>query len=259
MSKVAGLYGARNSLTGTLPDDGLRALTILIALHLWENFISGTLPEGGLLTMLALIDLRLFSNCLEGSFPERTGFTALTAFYMQSNHFTGALPAHMLTCMKTLILFWISNNHFKGTLPKSGMRAMMAINNFLISENSFTGALPDGWIWKALDQFILSSNGFTGSIPEGIFVQPGGEWPKVYPAPAREQHLDIASSVQSCKPHVGAQPQLLGRLCMDVTKKSRNKPRRDFKNASSRDCLEWVRCMSKKASLVRFVFPRPCV
>eukprot|EP00971_Amphidinium_carterae_P130493 2585030-Amphidinium_carterae.1 len=53
MPKVSTLKGAYNPFVGPLPEGGLRALTALRVLHLWENhFISGTLPEGGLSGML---------------------------------------------------------------------------------------------------------------------------------------------------------------------------------------------------------------
>eukprot|EP00971_Amphidinium_carterae_P024162 477131-Amphidinium_carterae.1 len=122
------------SFTKDFSGRGLQEMRAVSEFVILGNGFQGTLPEGGLRTMSVVINFDINSN-------------GLIHFNINSNRdlndgFTGTLPERGLEVMRAVSTFYIWGNGFQGTLPESGLRTMSVVTDFAINSNGFTGALP---------------------------------------------------------------------------------------------------------------------
>eukprot|EP00971_Amphidinium_carterae_P268839 5333408-Amphidinium_carterae.1 len=113
LSNVTVFRISNNRFAGALPDGGMRGMLAMTYFEMETNRITGTLPDGGIRAMMAVTLFSVFENRLEGMLPS-SGMTLVARFYIDSNCFTGALPAHMLIRMKKVHTLWIESNRFAG-------------------------------------------------------------------------------------------------------------------------------------------------
>jgi hypothetical protein len=182
---------SNNAISGTLPGDGLAALTDLQLLYLYGNNFSGTLPA--LWSSLSnLTDVRLFNNSFTGTLPAAwSALPYLSTLWLSGNRLTGTLPA-AFSALTQLTLFDVNRNgNLVGTLPSSwsaitnlgtvGLRGnqfigtlpvswgnLSSLSSLQVDDNLLSGSLPNEWgsqlanLW----QFTATNNNLTGTLPD---------------------------------------------------------------------------------------------
>eukprot|EP00971_Amphidinium_carterae_P343519 6483300-Amphidinium_carterae.1 len=108
---------------------GFKGMTILLHLDLHDNDMSSTLPGDGLASMTYLKRFCIDHNDFAGSVPTEGLKAILTSRYLEvfdlsKNQLAGVLPVEGMLKMTALTAFGIRDNRFSGTFPLRRGRGM---------------------------------------------------------------------------------------------------------------------------------------
>eukprot|EP00971_Amphidinium_carterae_P144080 2855161-Amphidinium_carterae.1 len=123
-----------NAFSGSLPEEGVLALSSMTGLHLFINRFRGSLPEKGLHALSLLEEINVAHNDLEGT-----------------------LPARGIRSMSAMILFWIARNAFAGTLPDHGFNGL-GFTGMCVESTQLEGQLPGAAVSASSMEFVLAGN-----------------------------------------------------------------------------------------------------
>ncbi len=170
LTKLSGLYLARNSLTGSLPPQ-IGNLTNLTTLDVGFNLLSGSLPSS-LYNLINLTELDLWFNQFTGPLSPSIGnLKELVILFLRDNQFTGAIPMEIGNLTNLQVLY-LHSNQLNGTLPAS-IGNLTALREFVVFNNLLSGAVPTSFSNLTNLQVVgLSRNQFTGNLPEGFGLFP---------------------------------------------------------------------------------------
>ncbi|MDE2718634.1 MAG: fibronectin type III domain-containing protein [Chloroflexota bacterium] len=160
--KMLWLSGSQMNLSGNLPS-WLNSMSSLEQLSLWGNDLSGPIPRLTGMTSLSL--LKLQSNNFSGGVPAWFGdMNGPSILYLHDNELTGSIPAN-LGRNTGVARLWLDRNNLSGTIPPalSGMTSLRTLN---LRDNQLTGSIPPqlGTLSRLL-QLRLHNNQLTGIIP----------------------------------------------------------------------------------------------
>ncbi|MXY42896.1 MAG: hypothetical protein F4Y50_02350, partial [Dehalococcoidia bacterium] len=160
--KLLWLSGSQMNLSGNLPS-WLNSMSSLEQLSLWGNELSGPIPRLTGMTSLSL--LKLQSNNFSGGVPAWFGdMNGPATLYLHDNELTGSIPAN-LGRNTGVARLWLDRNNLNGTIPPalSGMTSLRTLN---LRDNQLTGSIPPqlGTLSRLL-QLRLHNNQLTGIIP----------------------------------------------------------------------------------------------
>ena len=160
--KMLWLSGRDMNLSGNLPS-WLNSMSRLEQLSLWGNELSGPIPRLTGMTSLSL--LKLQSNNFSGGVPAWFGeMNGPATLYLHDNELTGSIPAN-LGRNTGVVRLWLDRNNLNGTIPPalSGMTSLRTLN---LRDNQLTGSIPPqlGTLSRLL-QLRLHNNQLTGIIP----------------------------------------------------------------------------------------------
>ncbi|MYB48078.1 MAG: hypothetical protein F4X72_02180 [Dehalococcoidia bacterium] len=160
--KMLWLSGRDMNLSGNLPS-WLNSMSSLEQLSLWGNELSGPIPRLTGMTSLSL--LKLQSNNFSGGVPAWFGdMNGPATLYLHDNELTGSIPAN-LGRNTGVVRLWLDRNNLNGTIPPalSGMTSLRTLN---LRDNQLTGSIPPqlGTLSRLL-QLRLHNNQLTGIIP----------------------------------------------------------------------------------------------
>ncbi|KAI8476209.1 MAG: hypothetical protein J3K34DRAFT_271511 [Monoraphidium minutum] len=183
LTNLTVLNVANNWLSGTLPPE-LGALRQLRVLEVGTNFLQGSLGEwvGGL-SRLEVLNLgsNLGINAADGDGEELPGFrgaipaslaalTRLTELDLQTNSFSGPIPADLCGPNSTLHVLNLRGNRLTG--PATPVTRCPDLASLDLSANELTGSLPVTEAWKGLVSLLLGHNMFSGEIPDALYIVP---------------------------------------------------------------------------------------
>ena len=179
-----------NRLTGSIPGS-LNRLSRLETLLLHDNILTGTIPNlrglrnlemlwlsgrdmnltGGVPSwfnsMSSLESVSLWGNSLGGPIPRLTGMTSLNLIKLQSNGFTGTVPAWFAD-MDSLRTLYLHDNELTGTIPAAFGRHTRLLRLWL-KDNSLTGSIPAELAdMTNLRTLNLHTNQLSGAIPAAL-------------------------------------------------------------------------------------------
>ena len=163
--KLLWLSGRDMNLTGNLPT-WLNSMSSLEQLSLWGNELSGSIPRLTGMTSLSL--LKLQSNNFTGGVPAWFGdMNGPAILYLHDNELTGTIPAN-LGRNTGVIRLWLDRNNLSGSIPAAlgGMTGLRTLN---LRDNQLTGSIPSelGNLSR-LQQLRLHNNQLTGTIPSEL-------------------------------------------------------------------------------------------
>ena len=179
-----------NRLTGSIPGS-LNRLSRLETLLLHDNILTGTIPNlsglrnlemlwlsgrdmnltGGVPSwfnsMSSLESVSLWGNSLGGPIPRLTGMTSLNLIKLQSNGFTGTVPAWFAD-MDSLRTLYLHDNNLNGGIPAAFGRHTRLLRLWL-KDNSLTGSIPAELAdMTNLRTLNLHTNQLSGAIPAAL-------------------------------------------------------------------------------------------
>ena len=159
------LSGRDMNLTGSLPS-WLNSMSGLEQLSLWGNELSGPIPRLTGMTSLSL--LKLQSNNFTGGVPAWFGdMNGPAILYLHDNELTGTIPAN-LGRNTGVIRLWLDRNNLSGSIPAAlgGMTGLRTLN---LRDNQLAGSIPSelGNLSR-LQQLRLHNNQLTGAIPSEL-------------------------------------------------------------------------------------------
>ncbi|XP_019055459.1 PREDICTED: receptor like protein 30-like [Nelumbo nucifera] len=143
-----------------------------IILDLSNNHLTGKLPTPLRLHLESSINLSF--NCLEG--PIQPLSANLTALYLSSNFFSGAIPTDIGNLMPLLYVLDLSWNRLGGSIPPS-ITKMKQLETLILSNNLLSGELPRDWKdLQKLQVLDLANNSLTGMVPSSFSLLINLEW-----------------------------------------------------------------------------------
>ncbi|XP_039169420.1 probable LRR receptor-like serine/threonine-protein kinase At3g47570 [Eucalyptus grandis] len=156
---------SNNNLSGVIPPQLIRHLSLAIILDLSQNHLTGVLPtEVGNLGNLTVLDIS--DNLLVGEIPSSLGdCIALTSLRMGGNFFHGSIPQsiRLLGGIEELDL---SCNNLSGQIPEF-LAIFHSLKLLNLSHNKFEGMLPrEGLFKNATATSIVGNNELCGGMPE---------------------------------------------------------------------------------------------
>ncbi|KAL6127750.1 hypothetical protein ACLB2K_071113 [Fragaria x ananassa] len=183
-SQVATILLSSNQFSGKIPPE-IGNCSMLMHLSLSNNLLRGAIPKE-LCNAVSLMDIDI-----TGSIPEYISELPLMAIQLDSNNFTGELPATLWSSVNlmefsasnnqlngsltreignaaALERLGLSNNQLGGTIPKEigNLSALSVLN---LNSNFLEGQIPsEVSLCKALTTLDLGSNNLTGAIPEEL-------------------------------------------------------------------------------------------
>ena len=160
--KLLWLSGRDMNLTGNLPS-WLNSMNGLEQLSLWGNNLSGPIPRLTGMTSLSL--LKLQSNNFTGGVPAWFGdMDGPAILYLHDNELTGTIPAN-LGRNTGVIRLWLDRNNLTGSIP-AALGRMTGLRTLNLRDNQLTGAIPSelGNL-SSLNQLRLHNNQLTGIDP----------------------------------------------------------------------------------------------
>jgi len=159
-----------NNLVGTIARDFLLLLGEqgLISLDLGLNKLYGSIPPEGLRTLTRLQSLSLYNNSLTGGIPsEIESLVGLQLLFMGNNDLKGTIPI-TIGKLGSLQKLDLHNNQMTGSLPLS-VGLLQSLTQLYLSSNSFNSFLPtEIGALKSLQELYLDGNGFSGPIPPSL-------------------------------------------------------------------------------------------
>ena len=187
LSRLETLLLHDNMLTGTIPNlSGLRNLEMLWLSGRDMN-LTGGVPSW-FNSMSSLESVSLWGNSLGGPIPRLTGMTSLNLIKLQSNGFTGNVPAWFadMDSLRTLYLhdnnlnggipaafgqhtrllrLWLDRNNLTGSIP-AALGDMTSLRTLNLRDNQLSGSIPaELGDLSNLQHLRLHNNQLTGSIP----------------------------------------------------------------------------------------------
>jgi len=164
LTKLSQLFLLGNQFTGTLSEDIFKNLNLLSVLQLGFMTLNGTIPSS--LTALPLSDVRLESNQFTGTVPAAFGsISSLQYFEFQSNRLTGSIPDALLSS-QTIKTLRLHNNEITGTIS-STIGGMTMLQDFRVGSNRLTGTLPtEIFSLPLLYTLNVTSNMLMGTLSE---------------------------------------------------------------------------------------------
>lgn len=128
-----------DGLKGTLPDE-IAGLPLLVEFGAADTDLSGSIPIG-LRKVTELIDLYLFNCGISGPLPQDIGnLHKLTHLAIQQNDLSGTFPPS-LYALTSLHNMHLRENSFSGSLS-SEIGNLVSVKQFELANNEFTGVIP---------------------------------------------------------------------------------------------------------------------
>jgi len=158
---VFGLDLHENSLAGTLPQDGLRAMTRLIGFVVSINSLTGTLPGLSFAGMRTLVQLGISMNRLSGTLPQAVLRNAgMQQIHANDNYLQGGLP----TPSEDLEVYFICSNLLAGTIPDFVSRRFRVVMfGGMVHEGSMPMTLSR---MKVVHSALVLGQGLRGLLPK---------------------------------------------------------------------------------------------
>ena len=156
---------SQNRLTGPIPDEGFRDLSLLESLDLTFNLFTGELPKS-LAALAFLNNVRLSCNKLVGKVPKSyEQLTLLDDLQLNGNRLTGAMVGSTFVGMTSLTRINLDGNLHNEKLPTQ-LGRMTALMSLRLSGNKFTGELRPHYSMLTNLRFLdLSRNKLQGPLP----------------------------------------------------------------------------------------------
>jgi Leucine-rich repeat (LRR) protein len=132
-----------NNLVGTIARDFMLLLGEqgLVSLDLGLNKLYGSIPPEGLRTLTRLQSLSLYNNSLTGGIPsEIESLVDLQLLFMGNNELKGTIPL-TIGKLESLQKLDLHNNQMTGSLPLS-IGLLQSLTQLYLSSNSFNSFLP---------------------------------------------------------------------------------------------------------------------
>ncbi|KAH1048193.1 hypothetical protein J1N35_038977 [Gossypium stocksii] len=125
--------------------------------------LSGRIDVDALVEIKGLRSLSVINNSFQGIIPQLNRLGALKALFLSGNQFSGEIPPHFFTNMKSLKKVWLSHNKFIGGIPFS-LGQLPHLIELHLENNQFSGYIPafDHPNFKSIN---LSNNRLGGEIP----------------------------------------------------------------------------------------------
>ena len=179
---IMGLILHANNFVGTIPA-AVAAMTMLQQFDLHNNSLTGTLPAG-FLGGARLISMDVGTNGLTGGIDDvftedaASKFPLLQFISVQSNEFTGTIPASMLS-LPSIGYISLSSNCFRGEFPNitgsetleylfmDALNSNINCRDFLNDLNSIMTTL--GYTYQSSPFMLAKENRLDGTIPSNLF------------------------------------------------------------------------------------------
>ena len=152
-----------NEMTGNLPADmsGFRQLSTLFIAN---NEIVGTIPAH-LASLPTLIYFHVYENNLVGVIPEFKS-TVLQQVYLDSNGFTGHIPAFKAT--ESLLQLRLEHNRLSGTIPVT-VGDIIGLEILWLFNNNLSGSIPhEVGRLESLVSLRVHGNSLTGTVSDAV-------------------------------------------------------------------------------------------
>ena len=166
------LSGRDMNLTGNI--SWLGSLTEVHTVSVWGNSLSGPIPDLSRLTKLEL--LKLQSNEFTGGIPASLGnMESVRGLYLQDNPLGGSIPRELANLGDTLTILAIHKAELTGPIPD--LRGLTKLRTISLYDNNLTGPVP-GWL-ASIDSLVkirLHNNQLTGTIPSELGTLPNLNW-----------------------------------------------------------------------------------
>ncbi|MBA0779296.1 hypothetical protein Gotri_003563 [Gossypium trilobum] len=125
--------------------------------------LSGRIDVDALVEIKGLRSLSVINNSFQGVIPQLNRLGALKALFLSGNQFSGEIPPHFFTNMKSLKKVWLSHNKFMGGIPFS-LGQLPHLIELHLENNQFSGHIP-AFDRPNLKSINLSNNRLGGEIP----------------------------------------------------------------------------------------------
>ncbi|XP_012454217.1 pollen receptor-like kinase 3 [Gossypium raimondii] len=125
--------------------------------------LSGSIDVDALVEIKGLRSLSVINNSFQGVIPQLNRLGALKALFLSGNQFSGEIPPHFFTNMKSLKKVWLSHNKFIGGIPFS-LGQLPHLIELHLENNQFSGHIPS-FDRPNLKSINLSNNRLGGEIP----------------------------------------------------------------------------------------------
>eukprot|EP00971_Amphidinium_carterae_P257673 5114910-Amphidinium_carterae.1 len=195
----------KGGFEGTLPREGLLAMTAVEWMVVSSHYLSGSLPEG-LHALASLRELTIDENQFTGALPTfgsqalnipssinsvhanpREHFNAklvpvpsmvrLDGYFLvkatqMSRSCAGRALSTGLSALTVLDTFYASDSLLAGTLPSEGTKALRSLETLDVCRNRLEGRLPEEGLrgWEELMLFQPCANSFEGALPHEVLV-----------------------------------------------------------------------------------------
>ncbi|PWA78767.1 serine-threonine/tyrosine-protein kinase catalytic domain-containing protein [Artemisia annua] len=133
------------------------------SLFLKGQDLNGTLPPS-LKKLPYIKKIDLTRNYLNGTIPHEWASTKLEYLSLESNMFSGTIPAE-LGKLENIVNLMLHANNLSGELPVE-LKNLTNLTELRLSSNNFTGKIPSLESWKRLEKLDLSFNNLNGDIPD---------------------------------------------------------------------------------------------
>ncbi|KAI3796756.1 hypothetical protein L1987_39446 [Smallanthus sonchifolius] len=138
--------------------------------HVIKIFLKGQDLDGVLPPSLAKLPyiktIDLTRNYLNGTIPPEWASTNLEYLSLESNMFSGTVPAE-LGKLENLVNLILNANNLSGELPME-LNNLVNLTELRLSSNNFTGRIPNFESLKQLTKLEIHGSGMEGPIPESI-------------------------------------------------------------------------------------------
>lgn len=135
----------------------------------YNGVYCATAPDGSHTLTVAGIDLN-HAN-IAGCLPDELGLlTDLSLFHLNSNRFSGTIPASFIN-LHLLYELDVSNNQFSGPFP-CVVLYLPSLKYLDIRFNEFNGDIPEQLFELELDALFLNNNKFESSLPQNLGNSP---------------------------------------------------------------------------------------
>ena len=116
-----------------------------------------------------LTHLDLSSNHIEGNLPHQLVFPNVTKLFLQSNFFSGPIPANISDLMPSLQFLDLSENRLYGKIRLS-ISKIKHLNILVLKRNNLSRELPHHWDESQMFLRVvdISYNNICGKIPSSM-------------------------------------------------------------------------------------------
>ncbi|TYH48412.1 hypothetical protein ES332_D10G065300v1 [Gossypium tomentosum] len=128
-----------------------------------NGVVQGSIDVDALVEIKGLRSLSVINNSFQGVIPQLNRLGALKALFLSGNQFSGEIPPHFFTNMKSLKKVWLSHNKFIGGIPFS-LGQLPHLIELHLENNQFSGHIP-AFDRPNLKSINLSNNRLGGEIP----------------------------------------------------------------------------------------------